>query len=181
MRPDLQRLHWRRRHFGEADSEPVSPARLGPTRMSYDACGAGAISMAATTSGAARERSRTARTTWGYTGHEQMDQLGLVHMNARLYDPITGRHVSADPTVPDLANQQAFNGFSYVLNNALASTGPTEFGPEAVFTRPSNPLFGFADQNAECAWGKLSGHRRRTSICRRTSNCRCAICIRSEK
>lgn len=65
----------------------------------------------------------------GYTGHEQMDQLGLVHMNARLYDPITGRHVSADPTVPDPKNQQAFNRFSYVLNNALVYVDPTGLAP----------------------------------------------------
>ena len=85
----------------------------------------------------------------GYTGHEQMDQLGLVHMNARLYDPITGRHVSADPTIPDPKDQQAFNRFSYVLNNALAYTDPTGLGPEAVFTTLSNPFWGFVQQKEE--------------------------------
>ncbi len=87
----------------------------------------------------------------GYTGHEQMDQLGLVHMNARLYDPITGRHVSADPTIPDPTDQQAFNRFSYVLNNALAYTDPTGLGPEAVFTTLSNPFWAFASQANEAA------------------------------
>ena len=80
----------------------------------------------------------------GYTGHEQMDQLGLVNMNARLYDPITGRHISADPTVPDPANAQAFNRYSYVLNNALIFTDPTGLGPNAIFTTLSNPVFGFS-------------------------------------
>jgi RHS repeat-associated protein len=61
----------------------------------------------------------------GYTGHEHLDQLGLVHMNARLYDPILGRHTSADPTVPDAVNLQSLNRYSYVLNNALAFTDPT--------------------------------------------------------
>lgn len=65
----------------------------------------------------------------GYTGHEHLDQLGLVHMNARLYDPILGRHTSADPTVPDPQNGQAFNRYSYVLNNALAFTDPTGLAP----------------------------------------------------
>jgi RHS repeat-associated protein len=65
----------------------------------------------------------------GYTGHEHLDQLGLVHMNARLYDPILGRHTSADPTVPDPQNGQAFNRYSYVLNNALAFTDPTGLSP----------------------------------------------------
>jgi RHS repeat-associated protein len=82
----------------------------------------------------------------GYTGHEQMDQLGLVNMNARLYDPITGRHISADPTVPDPANAQAFNRYSYVLNNALIFTDPTGLSPNPVFTTLSNPYFSFSWQ-----------------------------------
>jgi RHS repeat-associated protein len=65
----------------------------------------------------------------GYTGHESLDRLGLVHMNARLYDPLLGRHTSADPTVPDPGNAQAFNRYSYVLNNALAFTDPTGLDP----------------------------------------------------
>ena len=92
----------------------------------------------------------------GYTGHEQLDQLGLVHMNARLYDPITGRHVSADPTIPDPADQQAFNRFSYVLNNALAYTDPTGLSPDGplqAFQSLSNQYadFEFGTPGAGCA------------------------------
>ncbi|MDY0743340.1 RHS repeat-associated core domain-containing protein [Paucibacter sp. R3-3] len=77
----------------------------------------------------------------GFTGHEQLDQLGLVDMNARMYDPITGRHTSADPTVPNPADQQAFNRYSYVLNNALIYTDPTGLAPELlVFASLTNPL-----------------------------------------
>ncbi|SHN18949.1 RHS repeat domain-containing protein [Rhizobacter sp. OV335] len=65
----------------------------------------------------------------GYTGHEHLDQLELIHMNARLYDPLLGRHVSADPTIPAATNAQAFNRYSYVLNNALAFVDPTGLGP----------------------------------------------------
>ena len=35
----------------------------------------------------------------GLTGHEHLDGLGLIHMNARLYDPILGRFLSPDPYV----------------------------------------------------------------------------------
>jgi RHS repeat-associated protein len=35
----------------------------------------------------------------GYTGHEMMDGLGLVHMNGRIYDPLIGRMLSADVVV----------------------------------------------------------------------------------
>ena len=32
----------------------------------------------------------------GFTSHETLDDLGLVHMNARLYDPAMGRFISPD-------------------------------------------------------------------------------------
>jgi RHS repeat-associated protein len=65
----------------------------------------------------------------GYTGQEQLDHLGLVHLNGRVYDPILGRMTSADPTVPDPSNLQALNRYSYVLNNGLAFVDPSGFGP----------------------------------------------------
>ncbi|WP_039924823.1 RHS repeat domain-containing protein [Alishewanella aestuarii] len=34
-----------------------------------------------------------------YTGHEQIDDVGLVHMGGRVYDPILGRFLQADPFV----------------------------------------------------------------------------------
>ncbi len=32
----------------------------------------------------------------GYTGHEQMDSVGLIHMNGRVHDPVIEWFVSAD-------------------------------------------------------------------------------------
>ncbi|MEM7010982.1 MAG: RHS repeat-associated core domain-containing protein, partial [Verrucomicrobiota bacterium] len=37
--------------------------------------------------------------TRGYTGHEHLNHLGLIHMNGRVYDPTIGRFLSADPVV----------------------------------------------------------------------------------
>lgn len=56
--------------------------------------------------------------------------MGLVHLNGRVYDPITGRMVSADPTVPDAGDLQAWNRFSYVNNRPLNFTDPTGFSSE---------------------------------------------------
>ena len=40
-------------------------------------------------------------------------------MGARWYDPYLGRWLSPDPIVPDPANPQSLNRFSYCLNNPL--------------------------------------------------------------
>ena len=55
----------------------------------------------------------------GFTGHEHLPEFDLIQMNARLYDPYTGRFLSPDPYVqlPDFS--QSFNRYSYCLNNPL--------------------------------------------------------------
>jgi uncharacterized protein RhaS with RHS repeats len=50
-----------------------------------------------------------------------------VHLNGRVYDPMFGRMISADPTVPDPFDPQAFNRYSYVGNDPLTFTDPTGF------------------------------------------------------
>ncbi|WP_456405773.1 RHS repeat-associated core domain-containing protein, partial [Thiolapillus sp.] len=41
------------------------------------------------------------------TGHEALDDVGLIHMNGRLYDPALGRFISVDPIVQYPANTQS--------------------------------------------------------------------------
>lgn len=55
----------------------------------------------------------------GYTGHEHLDMFGLINMNARLYDPVLGRFLSADPYVQSPDFTQAFNRYSYCMNSPL--------------------------------------------------------------
>ena len=61
----------------------------------------------------------------GYTGHEHLLEYGLIHMNARLYDPQTGRFLSPDPYVQDPANTQSYNRYAYALNNPLRYIDPS--------------------------------------------------------
>jgi uncharacterized protein (TIGR02594 family) len=61
----------------------------------------------------------------GFTGHEMLDDFGLIHMNGRIYDPELGRFLSADPYVQVPEYSQNFNRYSYVLNNPLTYTDPT--------------------------------------------------------
>lgn len=63
----------------------------------------------------------------GFTGHEMLDAVGLVHMNGRLYDPLLGRMISADPFVPQPGNLQSYNRYSYVKNNPLSYTDPSGY------------------------------------------------------
>ena len=69
----------------------------------------------------------TSQTTVGFTGQEELADVGLVHLNGRVYDPVIGRMMSADPFVPDPTNGQAWNRFSYVINNPLAFTDPNGY------------------------------------------------------
>lgn len=61
----------------------------------------------------------------GYTGHEHLEGVGLIHMNGRLYDPKLKRFLSADNFIQDIGNTQNFNRYGYVLNNPLMYTDPT--------------------------------------------------------
>ncbi len=56
-----------------------------------------------------------------------LDQLDLVHMNGRVYDPYTARFLTADPLIQDPVNGQSYNRYSYVLNNPTNWTDPTGF------------------------------------------------------
>ena len=63
-----------------------------------------------------------------FTGHQYLDDVGLIHMNGRVYDPDLGRFISADPTVQYPMNSQNFNRYYYVNNNPLSFTDPSGFG-----------------------------------------------------
>ncbi|MFN7432124.1 MAG: RHS repeat domain-containing protein, partial [Betaproteobacteria bacterium] len=66
-----------------------------------------------------------ASTDRGFTGHEHLDELGFVHMNGRIYDPLLGRFLSPDPHIQDEGLLQNYNRYSYVLNNPLRYTDPS--------------------------------------------------------
>lgn len=72
-----------------------------------------------------RSQSNSDTSPSGYTGHEMLNGFGLVHMNARLFDPVLGRFLSPDTFVQTMSNPQALNRYSYVLNNPVNYTDPT--------------------------------------------------------
>ncbi|MDR6807507.1 RHS repeat-associated protein [Dyadobacter sp. BE34] len=60
----------------------------------------------------------------GYTGHEHLDNFGLINMNGRLYDPVVGRMLSPDNYVQADGSTQSYNRYSYAGNNPLRYTDP---------------------------------------------------------
>ncbi len=63
----------------------------------------------------------------GFTGHEMIPEAGLVHMNGRVYDPLLGKFLSADPRVQFEKDVRSYNRYSYVSNNPLRYTDPTGY------------------------------------------------------
>ena len=55
----------------------------------------------------------------GFTAHEHLQTVGLIHMNGRLYDPALHRFLQPDNFVQDPFNTQNFNRYGYCLNNPL--------------------------------------------------------------
>jgi RHS repeat-associated protein len=63
----------------------------------------------------------------GFTGHEHLDNVSLIHMNGRVYDPALGRFTSADPLIDGVFNSQGWNRYAYVHNRPLSATDPTGY------------------------------------------------------
>ncbi len=68
----------------------------------------------------------------GFTGHEHLDQHGIIHMNGRIYDPRLGRFLQADPFIEDTGT---LNRYTYVHNNPLSYTDPSGFFSLKKFVR----------------------------------------------
>ncbi|WOD30083.1 RHS repeat-associated core domain-containing protein [Alloalcanivorax xenomutans] len=66
-------------------------------------------------------------TSKGYTGHEMLDDVGIIHMGGRIYDPTIGRFLSADPVIKGLDQVESYNRYSYALNNPMSITDPSGY------------------------------------------------------
>ncbi|MGH6888873.1 MAG: RHS repeat-associated core domain-containing protein [Rhizomicrobium sp.] len=96
-----------------------------------------------------------------FTSQEAMDSYCLVNLNARLYDPALGRMLSADPTVPDAANGQSFNRYSYADNRPTAFADPTgltsnDCGPQCQIVNYGSGSCLTCDQPVYYGWDAIS-------------------------
>ncbi|BCE03630.1 RHS repeat domain-containing protein [Marinicellulosiphila megalodicopiae] len=62
-----------------------------------------------------------------YTGHEYLEDIDVIQMQGRMYDPLTGRFLSPDPFIQAPLNLQNYNRYSYVLNNPMVFVDPSGF------------------------------------------------------
>jgi RHS repeat-associated protein len=88
----------------------------------------------------------------GFTGHEHLDAVGLIHMNGRVYEPVAGRFLSRDPLIDEFGSSQGPNGYAYVHNNPLSLMDATGFHHEC---RPDEPdcVEVRGRRPEECDWG----------------------------
>ncbi|WP_084680291.1 RHS repeat-associated core domain-containing protein [Chryseobacterium luteum] len=61
----------------------------------------------------------------GYTSHEHFLEVGIIHMNGRLYDPLLRRFLNADENIQDPTNTQNYNKYGYVMNNPMMYNDPS--------------------------------------------------------
>lgn len=120
----------------------VTQDALGSTDKVVDAAGGVELSTSFSAFGARRgddwsrapsaaELAAVARTTRdGFTGHEQLDHLELVHMGGRVYDPVIGRFLSPDPIVQAPHWSQDLNRYAYAWNNPLSIVDPTGYAEQ---------------------------------------------------
>ncbi|MDX1252252.1 MAG: hypothetical protein IDH49_08420 [Gammaproteobacteria bacterium] len=108
-------------HLGSIDTITDETGKV-VERLSYDAFG-----KRRQPNGQDAANLGAATTHHGYTGHEHLDSLGLIHMNGRLYDPNLARFTQADPYIQNPANLQDLNRYSYVNNNPLKYTDPSGY------------------------------------------------------
>jgi RHS repeat-associated protein len=75
----------------------------------------------------------------GYTYHSMLGDMGLIHMNGRVQDAVTGRFMSPDPYVTDPGFTQNFNRYSYVYNNPLSNIDPSGFATDTELDQEEVP------------------------------------------
>jgi RHS repeat-associated protein len=99
---------------------------LGSTSITTNASGAFTSELRYKAFGDTRYTSGGIPTRYRFTGQRSYTpDFGLYYYGSRWYDPALGRFIQPDTIVPNPANPQDLNRFSYVRNNPLRYTDPT--------------------------------------------------------
>ena len=93
---------------------PSAPARAKTFEQRFDPFGA-------------PDSSNATITRAGFTGHAHDNDLGLIDMKGRVYDPLASRFTTADPIMQAPYWSQGMNRYAYVFNDPLNATDPSGF------------------------------------------------------
>lgn len=75
--------------------------------------------------GSKRAHTGSTISNYKFTDQELDPESGLYNYDARLYDPVIGRFISADNMTPDWYNPQYLNRYTYCRNNPLVYVDPS--------------------------------------------------------
>jgi RHS repeat-associated protein len=79
----------------------------------------------------------------GFTSLSHDDDLGLINMLGRIYDPVIGRFLTGDPFINKPTDSESYNHYSYALNNSLRHRDPSGFQSYDVVTSAETTDRGF--------------------------------------
>lgn len=103
-------------------------------------------------------------TQHGFTDHVHDDELGLINMQGRIFDPAIRRFLTPDPLVSNPLLGQAYNRYSYVLNDPVNLVDPTGFEGTppggSPIPSPSAHMYGPCGEAGACGWGGRDGGRK---------------------
>ena len=127
--------YWHKDHLGSLVAT-TDQTGLVTQRFSFDPWGKRTCLAANGTTTPCSANGSTGTEERGFTGHEMLDELGLIHMNGRLYDPELGRFLQADPIIQNPLDGQNYNRYNDVGNNPLSYTNPSGFSRWTKWRRP---------------------------------------------
>ncbi|MGW2014058.1 ricin-type beta-trefoil lectin domain protein [Streptomyces sp. NPDC001927] len=99
----------------------------------------------------------------GFLGQTRDDASGFQPLGARLYDPVVGRFLSADPVL-DLNDPLQSNGYSYAHNNPVTYSDPTGLAISLTASEKAAALAGAGLSAAQVAQAQATMGKSLTSV-----------------
>lgn len=103
------------------------------------------------------------QTRTGFLGADRDDASGYTPLGARLYDPVVGRFLSADPVL-DIADPMQSNGYAYAHNNPVTHSDPTGLAVSLTASERAAALAGAGLSAAQVAQAQSDMNRSLMSV-----------------
>nr|MBA3966895.1 RHS repeat-associated core domain-containing protein [Nitrospirales bacterium] len=121
------------KQVGSGSTSYFHPDHLGSTRVLTNGSGVKEEDLVYYPYGDTFTNTGTANVAYKYAGKELDGSTGLYFNEARYYDAVLGRFISADTIVPNPGNPQDFNRYTYGNNNPILFNDPTgRFGFKSI-------------------------------------------------